>query len=48
MLTKILIAAGLLWPLTFPYLSKIGAKKAQAESDEQSPSPTEGTRKDDP
>ena len=44
----VVVAAGLLWPLTFPYLSKIGAKKAQTESNEQSPSPTEGTRKDDP
>ena len=43
----VVIAAGLLWPLTFPYLSKIGAKKARTENAEQSPSPTEGTRKDD-
>lgn len=42
----VVIAAGLLWPLTFPTLSKIGAKKARTENDEQSPSLTEGTRKD--
>lgn len=42
----VVIAAGLLWPLAFPTLSKIGAKKARTENDEQSPSLTEGTRKD--
>ena len=42
----VVIAAGLLWPLAFPCLSKIGAKKARTENDEQSPSLTEGTRKD--
>ena len=42
----VVIAAGLLWPLAFPTLSKISAKKARTENDEQSPSLTEGTRKD--
>ena len=41
----VVLAAGLLWPLTFPYLSKIGAKKAPPENDENSPF-EEGTRKD--
>ena len=41
----VVIAAGLLWPLTFPYLSKIGAKNSPANN-EQYPSREEGERKD--
>ena len=41
----VVIAAGLLWPLTFPYFSKIGAKNSPANN-EQYPSREEGERKD--
>ena len=34
----VVAAAGLLWPLTFPYLSKIGAKKTPTDTENELPS----------